>query len=110
MGDPNASLPTPQPVYYRPMFGSMGLALPGTCFTFVSAAAYDAGIKERLGLQRQVAAVRNTRKIGKADLVRNSGTPRIEVDPETFAVTVDGVHATIAPLHDISLSQKYFFS
>ena len=110
MGDPNASLPTPQPVYYRPMFGSMGLALPDTCYTFVSGAAEDAGIKERLGLQRQVAAVRNTRKIGKADLVRNSGTPNIEVDPETFAVTVDGVHATVPPLHDISLNQKYFFS
>ena len=110
MGDPNASLPTPQPVYYRPMFGSMGLALPDTCYTFVSGAAEDAGIKERLGLQRQVAAVRNTRKIGKADLVRNSGTPNIEVDPETFAVTVDWVHATVPPLHDISLNQKYFFS
>ena len=110
MGDPNASLPTPQPVYYRPMFGSMGLALPDTCYTFVSGAAEDAGIKERLGLQRQVAAVRNTRKIGKADLVRNSGTPNIEVDPETFAVTVDGVHATVPPRHDMSLNQTYFFS
>jgi urease subunit alpha len=110
MGDPNASLPTPQPVYYRPMFGTMGLALPDTCFTFVSGAAYEAGIKERLGLQRQVAPVRNTRKIGKADMVRNSGTPTIEVDPETFAVTVDGVHATVAPLHEVSLNQKYFFS
>ena len=110
MGDPNASLPTPQPVYYRPMFGSMGLALPDTCFTFVSAAAHEAGIKERLGLQRQVAPVCNTRKIGKADMVRNSGTPRIEVDPETFAVTVDGTHATVAPLRTISLNQRYFFS
>jgi urease subunit alpha len=110
MGDPNASLPTPQPVYYRPMFGAMGLALPNNCFTFVSAAAHEAGIKERLGLQRHVVPIRNTRKIGKADMVRNSGTPKIEVDPETFAVTVDGVHATVDPLHDISLNQKYFFS
>jgi urease subunit alpha len=110
MGDPNASLPTPQPVYYRPMFGAKGLLLPDSCFTFVSAAAFDAGIKERLGLQRQVAPVRNTRKIGKANMVRNSATPTIEVDPETFAVTVDGVHATVAPLRDISLNQKYFFS
>ena len=110
MGDPNASLPTPQPVYYRPMFGAMGLALPNNCFTFVSAAAHEAGIRERLGLQRHVVPIRNTRKIGKADMVRNSGTPRIEVDPETFAVTVDGVHATVDPLHDISLNQKYFFS
>jgi len=110
MGDPNASLPTPQPVYYRPMFGAMGLALPHSCFTFVSAAAHEAGIKERLGLQRHVVPIRNTRKIGKADMVRNSGTPKIEVDPETFAVTVDGVHATVEPLRDISLNQKYFFS
>jgi len=110
MGDPNASLPTPQPVYYRPMFGSMGLALPDTCYTFVSAASFDGGIKERLGLQRQVAAVHNTRKIGKADLIRNSATPSIEVDPETFAVTVDGIHATVAPLQTVSLNQKYFFS
>jgi len=110
MGDPNASLPTPQPVYYRPMFGAMGLALPNNCFTFVSAAAHEAGISERLRLQRHVVPIRNTRKIGKVDMVRNSGTPRIEVDPETFAVTVDGVHATVDPLHDISLNQKYFFS
>ena len=110
MGDPNASLPTPQPVYYRPMFGAMGLALPDTCFSFVSAAAHEAGIKERLGLQRQVAPVRNTRKIGKANMIRNSATPYIEVDSETFAVTVDGVHATVKPSHTISLNQKYFFS
>ncbi len=110
MGDPNASLPTPQPVYYRPMFGAHPQMVADTCFTFVSGAAYEAGIKARLGLQRQVAAVRNTRKISKADMVRNAAMPRIEVDPETFAVTVDGVHATVAPLRTISLNQKYFFS
>jgi urease subunit alpha len=110
MGDPNASLPTPQPVYYRPMFGAMGLSQTDNGLTFVSAAAHAAGIKERLGLQRQVEPIRNTRKIGKANMVRNAGTPRIEVDPETFAVTVDGVHATVEPLHTISLNQKYFFS
>ncbi|MCF7989492.1 MAG: urease subunit alpha [Thiohalocapsa sp.] len=110
MGDPNASLPTPQPVYYRPMFGAMGLARADNGLTFVSAAAYETGIKERLGLQRQVEPIRNTRKIGKADMVRNSGTPNIEVDPETFAVTVDGVHATVQPLRTVSLNQKYFFS
>jgi urease subunit alpha len=110
MGDPNASLPTPQPVYYRPMFGAFGDALPATCLTFVSGAAHAAGIGARLGLKRQVVAVRNTRKIGKRDMVRNSGTPRIEVNPETFAVMVDGKHATVAPAKTIALNQKYFFS
>ncbi len=110
MGDPNASLPTPQPTYYRPMFGTLGLALPASCVTFVSQAAHDAGIAGRLGLRRQVMAVRNTRKIGKRDMVRNAGTPKIEVSPETFAVTVDGVHATVPPLKTIALNQKYFFS
>ncbi len=101
MGDPNASLPTPQPVYYRPMFGSFGRLATDTCVTFVSQAADAAGVGERLGLQRQVVPVRNTRKIGKKDMVRNSGTPKIEVSPETFAVTVDGVHATVPPLKTI---------
>jgi urease subunit alpha len=110
MGDPNASLPTPQPVYYRPMFGAFGDALPATCLTFVSGAAHAAGIGPRLGLKRQVVPVRNTRKIGKRDMVRNSGTPRIEVNPETFAVMVDGKHATVAPAKTIALNQKYFFS
>jgi urease subunit alpha len=110
MGDPNASLPTPQPTYYRPMFGAFGAALPATCVTFVSGAAHAAGIQQRLGLKRQVMPVSNMRKIGKRDMVRNSGTPKIEVSPETFAVTVDGVHATVPPLTTISLNQKYFFS
>jgi urease subunit alpha len=110
MGDPNASLPTPQPTYYRPMFAAYGDALPATCISFVSGAAHAAGIKQRLGLRRQVMPVRNVRKIGKRDMVRNSGTPKIEVNPETFAVTVDGVHATVPPLKTISLNQMYFFS
>ena len=110
MGDPNASLPTPQPTYYRPMFAAYGDALPATCVTFVSGAAHASGIKQRLGLKRQVLPVRNIRKIGKRDMVRNSGTPKIEVNPETFAVTVDGKHATVPPLKTVSLNQKYFFS
>lgn len=110
MGDPNASLPTPQPTYYRPMFAAYGDALPATCITFVSGAAHAAGIKQRLGLRRQVMPVHNIRKIGKKDMVRNSGLPKIEVSPETFAVTVDGMHATVPPLKTISLNQKYFFS
>jgi urease subunit alpha len=92
------------------MFGAYGDALSATCVTFVSGAAHASGIKERLGLQRQVLPARNMRKIGKRDMVRNSGTPQIEVSPETFAVTVDGVHATVPPLKTISLNQKYFFS
>ena len=110
MGDPNASLPTPQPTYYRPMFGGYGDALPATCITFVSGAAHASGIKDRLGLRRQVMPVKNMRKIGKRDMVRNDRTPKIEVSPETFAVTVDGKHATVQPLKTVSLNQKYFFS
>ncbi|MGH8571652.1 MAG: urease subunit alpha, partial [Gammaproteobacteria bacterium] len=111
MGDPNASLPTPQPTYYRPMFGAQGQLASKTCVSFVSQAAYAAGgVADRLELRRQVMPVRNTRKIGKKDMVRNSGTPTIEVSAETFAVTVDGVHATVPPLKTISLNQKYFFS
>jgi urease subunit alpha len=110
MGDPNASLPTPQPVYYRPMFGQFGHTMADSCVTFVSGAAHAAGVKKKLGLNRQVIAVKNTRKIRKRDMVRNSGTPKIEVSAETFAVTVDGKHATVAPLTTVSLNQKYFFS
>ncbi len=83
MGDPNASLPTPQPVFYRPMFGAMGKT-NDTCVTFVSQAALDDGIKEKADLERQVIAVNNCRAIGKRDLVRNGETPNIEVDPETL--------------------------
>src|SRR5437762_406845 len=110
MGDPNASLPTPQPVYYRPMFGAFGSALPKTCVSFVSQAAFSRGIKENLALARHVMPVMGTRKLGKRDMVRNSATPRIDVNPDTFAVKVDGVHATVAPAKTISLNQLYFFS
>jgi urease subunit alpha len=92
------------------MFGAYGDALAANCITFVSGVAHAGGIKERLGLRRQVMPVRNVRKIGKRDMVRNDGTPKIEVSPETFAVTVDGKHATVQPLTTISLNQKYFFS
>jgi urease subunit alpha len=110
MGDPNSSLPTPQPAYYRPMFGAFGTALPKTSISFVSKLAFDAGIKDKLGLARQVMPVGGMRKLGKRDMVRNSGTPRIDVNPETFAVRVDGVHATVAPAKHIALNQLYFFS
>jgi urease subunit alpha len=110
MGDPNASLPTPQPVMYRPMFGAFGAAAPQTCVTFVSRAGYDAGVGEKLDLRRQVMPVFNTRTLTKRDMVRNSGTPHIEVNPETFAVKVDGKHATVPPAERIALNQLYFFS
>jgi urease subunit alpha len=110
MGDPNASLPTPQPTYYRPMFGTYGTALPKTNITFVSQAAYDAGIVQKYGLARIVAPVTNTRVLGKEHMVLNGFLPKIEVNPETFAVMVDGVHATVTPPKTISLNQLYFFS
>jgi urease subunit alpha len=110
MGDPNASVPTAEPICYRPMFGAFGSALAKTCVSFVSAAACEAGVAERLELQRQVRPVERTRTITKRDLVRNDTLPAIEVDPETFAVTVDGVHATVPPAESISLSRLYFFS
>ena len=81
-----------------------------TCVSFVSQAAYDDGIAEKLDLKRQVIPVTRTRTINKRDLVRNGLTPKIEVDPETFAVKVDGVHATVAPVESVRLGQLYFFS
>jgi len=110
MGDPNSSLSTPQPVMYRPMFGSFGDALTETCVTFVSRASYDAGIGEKIGLRRKVMPVSGTRTLTKRDMVRNDKTPKIEVNPETFAVKVDGVHATVSPATSLALNQLHFFS
>jgi urease subunit alpha len=110
MGDPNASLPTPQPVMYRPMFGSFGDALPKTCVTFVSRAAYDSGVGQRLELRRLLEPVSGTRTLTKRAMVRNDRTPDIDVNPETFAVIVDGEHATVPAARSISLNQLYFFS
>ena len=110
MGDPNASLPTPQPCIYRPMFGAFGKAIPESCISFVSNAAFECGIKERLGLERQVLPVRRTRQITKRDMVLNGGMPRIDVDPETFSVMVDGVHAYVEPAREFALGQLYWFS
>jgi urease subunit alpha len=110
MGDPNASAPTPQPVRYRPMFGAFGTALQESCVSFVSSAAHESGIAGRLGLRRRVEPVRRTRTITKRDMVRNRTLPVIEVDPETFAVKADGVHATVAPAEAIRLNRLYFFS
>jgi urease subunit alpha len=110
MGDVNASVGTAEPVIYRPMFGALGEALPRTCVSFVSRAAYEAGIADRLELRRQVRPVERTRTITKRDLVRNAALPVIEVDPETFAVRADGVHATVPPSNSISLNRLMFFS
>lgn len=110
MGDPNASLPTPQPMFYRPMFGAFGSALQKSSVTFVSRMAYDLNVKEKYGLQRMVEPVSQTRVLTKHDMVRNDYLPKIEVNPQTFAVMVDGVHATVTPPSTISLNQLYFFS
>lgn len=110
MGDPNASLPTPQPIIYRPMFGAYGGALPATCWTFTSRAALEGGIKERLGLQRNIMAVRGTRSLTKGSMVLNDQTPLIEVDAETFKVRVDGNLVDLTPAKSLSLAQLYWFS
>ena len=109
MGDPNASLPTPQPCYYRPMFGAWGKAMPQTCISFVSEAACSAGIRERLGLERIVKPVCRTRQLTKRDMVRNGCTPRIDVDAETFDVMVNGVKAYVKPAEKFALGQLYWF-
>ncbi len=108
MGDPNASIPTPQPVHYRPMFGALGGALAATCLTFVSRAALDSGALDALGLRRMLAAVRDTRAIGKRDLIHNDTLPRIEVDPQTYEVRADGVLLTCEPATVLPLAQRYF--
>ncbi|MBP3382782.1 MAG: urease subunit alpha [Tidjanibacter sp.] len=110
MGDPNASLPTPQPMIYRPMFGAFGSALPHTNLTFVSQAAYDCGIAQRLGLQRRVVPVKGCRTLTKGNMILNSATPVIDVNPESFQVSVDGELINLTPAQSISLAQLYFFS
>jgi urease subunit alpha len=108
MGDPNASIPTPQPVLYRPMFGAFGAATAPTSITFVSEAARSAGVPERLGLKKRIAPVRNCRHIGKKDMVHNRATPNIEVDGETYEVRVDGELITCEPASVLPLAQRYF--
>ncbi|OWJ64848.1 urease subunit alpha [Inquilinus limosus] len=108
MGDPNASIPTPQPVHYRPMFGGFGRAMAASAITFVSKAALEDGIGRRLGLAREVVAVEGTRGIGKADMMHNAATPVIEVDPETYEVRADGELLTCEPAAVLPLAQRYF--
>ncbi|OLP62342.1 urease subunit alpha [Xaviernesmea oryzae] len=109
MGDPNASIPTPQPVHYRPMFGSFGKARTNSSVTFVSQAALDAGLEARLGVSKKLMAVKNTRGgIGKASMIHNSLTPVIEVDPETYEVRANGELLTCEPATVLPMTQRYF--
>ncbi|CDX38603.1 Urease alpha subunit (Urea amidohydrolase) [Mesorhizobium plurifarium] len=109
MGDPNASIPTPQPMHYRPMFGAYGKALTNSSVTFVSKAALDAGLHERLGVDKAMIAVENTRGgIGKHSMVLNDATPHVEVDPETYEVRADGELLTCEPATVLPMAQRYF--
>ncbi|OLP49453.1 urease subunit alpha [Allorhizobium taibaishanense] len=109
MGDPNASIPTPQPVHYRHMFGAYGKARTNSSVTFVSQAALDGGLAQRLGVSKQLLAVKNTRGgISKASMIHNSLTPHIEVDPETYAVRADGELLTCEPATVLPMAQRYF--
>jgi urease subunit alpha len=108
MGDTNASIPTPQPVLYRPMFGSFGGATAATSVTFISQAAMLVGLPQKLGLQKRAAAVRDCRRIGKKNMVHNDSTPKIEVDPETYEVRVDGELIGCEPATVLPLAQRYF--
>jgi urease subunit alpha len=108
MGDPNASIPTPQPVMYRHMFGAYGKALHHTCITFVSKTSLEKNIVQQYNLQKMVKAVANCRSISKKDLVHNDGTPQIDVNPENYEVRVDGEHITCEPMKELPLTQRYF--
>jgi urease subunit alpha len=108
MGDPNASIPTPEPVSLQPMYGALGRAVGRTAMTFVSEAAFEAGVTERLGLDRWVEPVRNCRAVGKAQMLRNSATPELTVNPETYEVSVDGRSITVPAADEVALSQLYY--
>jgi urease subunit alpha len=108
MGDPNASIPTPQPVHYRPMFGAFGRALQASAATFLPTAAIAGRIAERLGLERMILPAQGIRAVDKSHMVHNAATPHIEVDPETYEVRADGVHLTCEPATVLPLAQRYF--
>ena len=108
MGDPNASIPTPQPVHYRPMFGAFGKACTASSLVFASQAALDAGLRETLGVEKELVAVSHTRNISKSDMVHNDATPVITVDPETYEVTADGELLTCEPAEVLPMAQRYF--
>ncbi|MEM6593127.1 MAG: urease subunit alpha, partial [Cyanobacteria bacterium P01_C01_bin.73] len=108
MGDPNASIPTPQPIHMRPMFGSYAGAIAATSFSFVSQAAVDGGIDDQFGLQKPVAAVSNIRSLTKADMKLNTYQPHMEVNPETYEVRADGELLTCEPADVLPMAQRYF--
>jgi urease subunit alpha len=108
MGDPNASIPTPQPVHYRHMFGALGGARHATSLSFVSQAGIDSGMAARLGLQKRLGAVRGTRRLRKSDLIHNDYLPHIEVDAQTYEVRADGELLTCEPARELPLTQRYF--
>ncbi len=107
MGDPNASIPTPQPVHYRPMFGAFGGGLKKS-FTFVSQAAFDAGIGAELGLAKTLIPVKGMRQLRKQDMIHNGATPRMEVDPETYEVRADGELLVCEAAEVLPMAQRYF--
>jgi urease subunit alpha len=108
MGDPNASIPTPQPVHYRPQFGALGGALAKGSLTFVSQAAQAAGVAQRYGLNKTTVAVQGCRRVTKADMVHNHYLPKIEVDAQTYTVRADGVLLTCEPATRLPMAQRYF--
>ncbi|MCH4873709.1 urease subunit alpha [Pseudomonas sp. TMW22091] len=108
MGDANASIPTPQPVHYRPMFASYGGSRHATCLTFISQAAFDAGVPESLGLKKQIAVVKGCRDVQKTNLIHNGYLPTIEVDPQTYQVKADGVLLWCEPADVLPMAQRYF--
>jgi urease subunit alpha len=108
MGDPNASIPTPQPVHYRPQFAAFGGSLARSSLTFVSQAALKQGIPDKVGMTKTVGVVKNIRKVGKKDMVHNSLLPAITVDPETYQVHADGVLLDCAPAKELPMAQRYF--
>jgi urease subunit alpha len=110
MGDPNASLPTPEPVYYRPMFGALGRAVKKTSFTFMSKKAIELGVPEKLELEKVILPVKNCRNISKQDMMWNDKTPEISIDPETYEVKLDGQIATVDPAKELSSAQRYFMA
>ncbi|MGB1027555.1 MAG: amidohydrolase family protein, partial [Rhodospirillaceae bacterium] len=108
MGDPNASIPTPQPVHYRPMFGAYGKAMTASSVTFVSQAAFESDIGKTLGLAKPLLAVTGCRAVTKTDMIHNGATPQIEVDPETYEVRADGELLTCEPADVLPMAQRYF--
>ena len=109
MGDPNASIPTPQPVHYQPMFAAFGKSLTASSVVFASKAAVTSGLARKLGIQKELVAVANTRgKISKKSMIHNGATPKIEVDPETYEVRADGELLTCEPASVLPMAQRYF--